>query len=56
MHWRTEVLVERLDALSRCALVMCGIEKRSSREAAVIMGVGKSTVELGIAPQSTALK
>jgi DNA-directed RNA polymerase specialized sigma24 family protein len=39
------LLVSRLDALSRCALVMCGIEKRSFREAALIMGVPRISVE-----------
>jgi DNA-directed RNA polymerase specialized sigma24 family protein len=42
----TNLLVSRLDALGRCALVMCGIEKRSSREAALIMGVPRNSVEL----------
>jgi DNA-directed RNA polymerase specialized sigma24 family protein len=42
----THLLVFRLDALSRCALVMFGIERRSSREAAMIMGVSRSNLEL----------
>lgn len=42
----THLLVFRLDALSRCALVMCGIERRSSREAALIMGVSRTNLEL----------
>jgi DNA-directed RNA polymerase specialized sigma24 family protein len=39
------LIMSRVDALGRCALVMCGIEERSSREAALIIGVGRSVVE-----------
>ncbi|MBV9609359.1 MAG: hypothetical protein JO187_07360 [Acidobacteria bacterium] len=37
-------LLMKLDALCRCALVICGIEKRSVREAASLLGVTDSIV------------
>ena len=49
--WR-EILVEesgvviaRLDALCRSALVICGLEKRSAYEAAVLLGIDPAAVE-----------
>jgi hypothetical protein len=39
------VLIPRLDVLCRCALVICGLEKRSTHEAALLLGVDQTSVE-----------
>lgn len=41
----TDVLLNRMDVLSRCALVICGIEKRSSSQAAVLLGISRTAAE-----------
>ena len=39
-----DVLVSRLDVISRAALVICGIEKHSVSEAALLLGVSSACV------------
>ena len=39
-----DVLVSRLDIISRAALVICGIEKHSVSEAALLLGVSSACV------------
>lgn len=39
------VLTRTLDVLCRCVLVICGLEKRSTQEAAVMLGVDSSVAE-----------
>ena len=39
-----DLLVSKLDVLCRCALVICGIDKRPLQEAALLLGVSKSSV------------
>jgi len=41
----TKVLIAKLDVLCRCALVICGLEKRSAHEAALLLGVDPISVE-----------
>jgi DNA-directed RNA polymerase specialized sigma24 family protein len=41
----TILLLARLDALSRCVLVLCGIEKYTTAEAASFLGISESIVE-----------
>jgi len=41
----SSVLIARLDALSRFALVICGLQKRSINEAAVLLGIDPAGVE-----------
>jgi DNA-directed RNA polymerase specialized sigma24 family protein len=38
----SDILVSRLDVISRAALVICGIEKHSIREAALFLGVSSA--------------
>ena len=40
----SDILVSRLDVISRAALVICGIEKHSIREAALFLGVSSACV------------
>lgn len=40
----TEYLISKLDVASRCALVLCGIERRRTREVALLVGVPDLTV------------
>jgi hypothetical protein len=37
--------IGRLDVLSRCALIICGVYERSFPETAFLLGVGKSSLE-----------
>ena len=39
------VLMARMDVLCRCALVICGLEKRSAHEAALLLGADRTSVE-----------
>jgi hypothetical protein len=41
----SSVLIARLDLLSRFVLVICGLEKRSAYEAAVLLGIDRISVE-----------
>jgi DNA-directed RNA polymerase specialized sigma24 family protein len=41
----SSLLIARLDVLCRCALVLCGIEKYSTREAALLLGIDYTSVE-----------
>ncbi|MGO9678225.1 MAG: hypothetical protein ACLPHP_16500 [Candidatus Sulfotelmatobacter sp.] len=41
----SSVLLARLDVLSRFVLVICGLQKRSTRQAAVLLGVDRISVE-----------
>jgi len=41
----SSVLIAKLDVLCRCALVICGLEKRSAHEAALLLGVDPISVE-----------
>ena len=41
----SSVVCARLDILSRFALVICGLEKRSANEAALLLGVNPASVE-----------
>jgi hypothetical protein len=41
----SSVLIARLDVLSRFVLVICGLEKRSAYEAAVLLGIDRISVE-----------
>ena len=41
----SNVLIAKLDVLCRCALVICGLEKRSAHEAALLLGVDPISVE-----------
>ncbi len=41
----SNVLIARLDVLCRFALVICGLEKRSAHEAALLLGVDPTSVE-----------
>ena len=41
----SSVLIPRLDVLCRCALVICGLEKRSAYEAAGLLGIDPAGVE-----------
>jgi len=41
----SHVLMSRLDVLCRCALVICGIEKKPADEAAVFLGIDPAGVE-----------
>jgi hypothetical protein len=38
-------IMRRLDVLCRFALVICGLEKRSAHEAAILLGVDRTSVE-----------
>ena len=40
----TSLLIKRLDVLSRCALLLCGIQDRSPQEAARLLGVSERCV------------
>ena len=40
-HW----VMTKLDVLCRFALVICGLEKRSAQEAALLLGVDRTSVE-----------
>ena len=41
----SSVLIARLDVLSRCVLVICGLQKRSTEQAAVLLGIDRIVVE-----------
>ena len=41
----SSVVCARLDILCRFALVICGLEKRSANEAALLLGVDPASVE-----------
>jgi hypothetical protein len=41
----SNILIARLDVLCRFALVICGLEKRSAHEAALLLGVDETCVE-----------
>ena len=41
----SSILIAKLDVLCRSALVICGLEKRSSHEAALLLGVDRTSVE-----------
>jgi DNA-directed RNA polymerase specialized sigma24 family protein len=41
----SSLLIARLDVLCRCALVLCGIEKYSTREAALLLDIDYTTIE-----------
>jgi len=41
----SSVVIARLDVLCRFALVICGLEKRSAHEAAVLLGIDQAAVE-----------
>ncbi len=41
----SNLLISRLDVFCRCALVICGIEKKPAREAAELLGVDPASVE-----------
>ena len=41
----SSILISRLDVLCRFALVICGIEKQSAREAALFLGIDHTSVE-----------
>ena len=40
----SDILVSRLDVISRAVLVICGIEKHSVRDAALLLGVSSACV------------
>jgi PAS domain-containing protein len=40
----SSALIMRMDVLCRCALVLCGLEQRSTHEAALMLGVDQSGV------------
>ena len=41
----SSVLIARLDILSRFVLVICGLQKRSTQQAAVLLGIDRASVE-----------
>jgi hypothetical protein len=41
----SSALIMKMDVLCRCALVICGLEGRSTREAALMLGVEQCSVE-----------
>jgi len=41
----SNVLISKLDVLCRCALVICGIEKKPTHEAALFLGIEAASVE-----------
>ena len=41
----SSALIMKMDVLCRCALVICGLERRSTREAALVLGVNQCSVE-----------
>jgi hypothetical protein len=41
----SSALIMKMDVLCRCALVICGLERRSTHEAALIIGVDQCSVE-----------
>jgi len=41
----SSALIMKMDVLCRCALVICGLERRSTHEAALMLGVDQCSVE-----------
>jgi DNA-directed RNA polymerase specialized sigma24 family protein len=41
----SSALIMKMDVLCRCALVICGLEQRSTHEAALMLGVNQCSVE-----------
>jgi len=41
----SSALIMKMDVLCRCALVICGLEQRSTHEAALMLGVDQCSVE-----------